>query len=183
MKKSLYLAADVARRWDPEFAAYYARRYARGDHHDYIVVALARKMALRVYALLKRCEASRQSQKSTEIEYILRTPEGREIEAKEARKLIEEKYAREVVAPARAQREAAKKKPTQSKKRWPPKDATRGVVPAPTNIATPTTEDNSHSIFPPIPLADLLIENLKHITSESLQKALENLLTKGEQND
>jgi transposase len=183
LKKSLYLAADVARRWDPEFAAYYARRYARGDHHDYIVVALARKMALRVYALLKRCEASRQSQKSTEIEYILRTPEGREIEAKEARKLIEEKYAREVVAPARAQREAAKKKPTQSKKRWPPKDATRGVVPAPTNIATPTTEDNSHSIFPPIPLADLLIENLKHITSESLQKALENLLTKGEQND
>ena len=181
LKKSLYLAADIARNWDPEFAAYYARRYVRGDHHNYIVVALARKMALRVYALLKRCEASRQSE-STKVDYMLRTPEGQEIEAKEARALIKKKYAREVVAPARAQNET-KKKPTQSKKRWPPKDATIGVAPAPANIATPTTENNSRSSSAPVPLSELLAENLNLITSGALQEALENLLIKGEQND
>ena len=61
LKKYFYLAADVARQWDAEFAAYYARRYARGDHHNHIMIALARKMALRVYALLKRREKARQA--------------------------------------------------------------------------------------------------------------------------
>jgi transposase len=188
LKKSLYLAADVARRWDPEFAAYYARRYARGDHHDYIVVALARKMALRVYALLKRCEASKESE-SSKVAYILRTPEGVEIGAKEARELIEKKYAREVVAPERAEKESGKKsestkkKPAQSKKKWPSEDATIGVVPAPANIAAPATEDNSHSNSDPVLLSELLIENMKFITSESLHKVSENLLKKGEQRD
>ena len=52
LKKYFYLAAAVARQWDPEFAAYYARRYARGDHHNRIMVA----------AMPKKCD--RLSQKT-----------------------------------------------------------------------------------------------------------------------
>jgi transposase len=197
LKKSLYLAADVARQWDPEFAAYYARRYAKGDHHDYIIVALARKMALRVYALLKRCEAAKQAQSDSEAvesKYILRTPEGVEIGTKEARELIKKKYAREVVAPKRAQRDRAarksgtqtkKAKPTQSEKRWPPKDATNGVASAsPQKITSSTMGDNneidSTTKSGPVHLSELIAENLKQLLPESLQMELRNLLEKGE---
>lgn len=198
LKKSLYLAADTARNWDPEFAAYYARRYAKGDHHNYIVVALARKMALRVYALLKRCEASKQLQPSTpdtvEPRYHLRTPEGLEVNAKEAREIIKKKYIREVVAPQRAQRdnagknsgiESKKKKPTQSEKRWPPKDATNGVASASAqNIAISTTRGNGQIVTKPKSgpelLSELIAENLKMLTSESLYRELKNLLENGE---
>jgi len=200
LKKSLYLAADVARNWDPEFAAYYARRYAKGDHHDYIIVALARKMALRVYALLKRCEAARHKQQSTseqvEATYILRTPEGLKVDAKEAREIIKKKYAREVVAPDRAQRDRAKKnsgtknkkkKPTQSEKRWPPKDATNGVASASRHKIAPSFEDGNRQFNPdqqsnPEAISELLMKNLKLFVPESMQKDLEKLLKKGEQN-
>ena len=204
LKKSLYLAADVARNWDPEFAAYYGRRYAKGDHHDYIVVALARKMALRVYALLKRCEASKrlklldsENKNSDSVKYILRTPEGREVETKEAREIIEKKYTREVVAPQRAERDRVgkkgsgqnkKKKPTQSEKRWPPEDATNGSASASTAIiAAQNTPDNNkvsrNYKSEPVLLSELIAKNLKQLTSESLQQALKNMLEKSEQND
>jgi transposase len=200
LKKSLYLAADVARNWDPEFAVYYGRRYAKGDHHDYILVALARKMALRVYALLKRYEAAKQTQQSTsktvEAKYTLRTPEGIEIEAKEAREIIKKKYAREVVAPQRAKRDCASKKsgtqnkkakPTQSDKRWPPKDATIGDASAPKQkIAATDVVDNSqigiNEKTGPVLLSEIIAENMKSITSEALQLELKNLLEKSEQN-
>ena len=203
LKKSLYLAADVARQWDPEFAAYYARRYAKGDHHDYIVVALARKMALRVYALLKRHEASKVDSSSLEtadkVKYVLRTPEGREVTSKEARGIIKEKYAREVVAPKRAERDRAKKKrsmgdekkkPKQSTKGWPPKDATNGVASvSQPKITTSSTPDNTQDDqttkkrnSDPIQLNDLIAENLKTIMSDSLRTALENVLKNGGQN-
>lgn len=218
LKKSLYLAADVARQWDPEFAAYYARRYAKGDHHDYIVVALARKMALRVYALLKRHEASKQlasslsetnsspSETENQARYILRTPEGREVAPKEAREIIKKKYAREIVAPQRAKRDRAAKKtgiqektkkPIQSEKRWPPKDATNGVASASLpNIATASKQHNTQveqnvesgnqgqriesEKSKPILLSELMAENLKMIVPDSLRAAVENMLKKCE---
>lgn len=201
LKKSLYIAADVARNWDPEFAAYYGRRYAKGDHHDYIVVALARKLALRVYALLKRCEASRQiksldlEKKGDSVRYILRTPEGREVKTKEAREIIEKKYTREVVAPQRAERDRKgkksseqieKKKPTQFAKRWPPEDATNDSVSAslenivPQNVCDNSQIDRGRK---PVRVAELIAENLKQLASESLQQELKNLLEKSEQND
>lgn len=125
LKKYLYLAADVARQWDPDFAAYYARRYARGDHHNRIIIALARKMALRVYTILSRQQQARQPAR-----YVLRDAEGRELQPSQARRLILEKYARSVVAPERSRLERARKGRTEvtasADLEWPSADATGG---------------------------------------------------------
>jgi transposase len=127
LKKYFYLAADVARQWDPEFAAYYARRYACGDHHDHIIIALARKMALRVYALLKRREQARRAG-STTVSFALRHPEtGATIDKKQARQLVLQKYTREAADPARHKRDRAQRGKAgagPAKKEWPSKDAT-----------------------------------------------------------
>jgi len=56
LKQYLYLAADTARRWDPEFAAFYHKLKSKGHHHYSAVCALANKMAGRVYAILKRIQ-------------------------------------------------------------------------------------------------------------------------------
>lgn len=113
LKKYLYLAADVARQWDPDFAAYYARRYANGDHHNRILIALAQKMARRIYALLKRRAHARRVAANGEpvepVGYVLRDAGGVAIDAKQARTLIKDKYARGVVAPDRDARERRRK--------------------------------------------------------------------------
>jgi transposase len=133
LKKYFYLAADVARQWDPEFAAYYARRWARGDHHNRILVALARKMVLRVYALLRRREQARQAGASqAAVSFLLRDPAtGQTVDKKQARTLIVENYTRAAVAGERLKSNAANKKGTAlAKKEWPSKDATsRNTMP------------------------------------------------------
>jgi transposase len=113
LKKYLYLAADVARQWDPDFAAYYARRYARGDHHNRILIALARKMALRVYSLLKRREAARrgaeQGREATPPVYELRDSDGCPLDKKQARNVVLERYARSVIDPKRDARDRTRR--------------------------------------------------------------------------
>lgn len=140
LKKYFYLAADVARQWDPEFAAYYARRYARGDHHNRIMIALARKMALRVYALLKRREKAHQASTDGSVKpvsYVLRNPEGgAAVDKKQARALVLEKYTRAAASPERHKRESARRGKAEgtgpAKKEWPSKDATsKHTVPRP----------------------------------------------------
>ena len=137
LKKHLYLAADVARQWDPDFASYYARRYAQGDHHQLIVVALARKMACRVYALLKRRARARRAEDGSEStpRYVLRDPDGNEINKKGARALILAKFTRSVVAPQRHERERRRKglveTPTRTKVSGRPEDATKPIAEPP----------------------------------------------------
>jgi transposase len=146
LKKYLYLAADSARRSDPDFAAYYARRYAQGDHHNRILIALARKMALRVYALLKRREQARMAKKlgypAEEVSYVLRSPEGRPLDKKEARALVAQKLARKVIAPERHARDRARRgkkteAPRAAKSEWPPEDATSGSSEPPSEERIP----------------------------------------------
>jgi transposase len=141
LKKYFYLAAEVARQWDAEFAAYYARRYARGDHHNHIMIALARKMALRVYALLKRREKARRARHSGgsvgPVSFVLRNPVGGEaLTKKQARALVLEKYTRALANPERHKRERARvgkgKGTGSAKSEWPSEDATsRRAVPTP----------------------------------------------------
>lgn len=151
LKKYFYLAADTARQWDPEFAAYYGRRWARGEDHNRIVVALARKMAWRVYAALKRRQRARQATESQEslgeVGYVLRHPEsGQPLGKKEARALILEKYSRQVADPERHRREKRRRGKTEgtgaAKKEWPSADATSGnpVPPSPPQIARLRTQ-------------------------------------------
>jgi transposase len=113
LKKYLYLAVDVARQLDPDFASYYARRYAKGDHHNRILLALARKMAVRVYSLLKRREFAAQARAAGEeveaVRYELRDANGQVLDKKRARALIQQKYTRAQVAPERHARDRARK--------------------------------------------------------------------------
>lgn len=145
LKKYFYLAAEVARHWDPDFAVYYARRFARGDKHNRIIIALARKMALRVYALLKRRELAwsesreaNQKNQAAPVQYVLRDPDGRPIDKKQARELIVAKYSRAAV---NSEQSNSKKTPFNNKKtestmvtnlEWPSKDATNA------NLAPPS---------------------------------------------
>jgi len=113
LKKYLYLAADIARQLDPDFASYYARRYAQGDHHNRILVALARKMAVRVFSLLKRRELAAQSaaagREKSSVRYELRDADGQVLDRKKARALILRKYTRARVAPERHAKDRARK--------------------------------------------------------------------------
>jgi hypothetical protein len=136
LRKYLFLAADVARQNDPEFAAYYARRFKSGDHHERIIVALARKLAARVYALLVRRVATRHAERegrpTAPASYELRTPEGKPVAKKEARDLIRTKFARSVVAPERdarqRRRRGAKAVAPASAVEGPSKDAPGGIA-------------------------------------------------------
>ena len=109
LKMYLYLPAERARHLDPDFAAFYARRYAQGDHHNRIMVALARKMALRVYALLKRRARAQTDAELAQVSYVLRTQDGRELQPDEARALVQNRYSRAVVAAERHRRDRARK--------------------------------------------------------------------------
>lgn len=113
LKKYLYLAADVARQWDPDFAAYYAHRYAQGRHHNHILIALARKMACRIYSLLKQRELARSTVGATtpapKPRYVLRDPTGLEITKQQARELVVARFTRSAVAPTRAESDRRRK--------------------------------------------------------------------------
>ena len=147
LKKYFYLAAEVARQWDPELAAYYARRYAGGDHHNRIVVALARKIALRVYALLKRRELARQAGTAPSVSFLLRDPAtGQTVDKKQARTLIVENYTRAVVD-AKKQDRAGKAEGTGlAKKEWPSKDATSKHAMPNSPIPQPASADNDTNV-------------------------------------
>ncbi len=111
LKKYLYLAAEVARQWDPEFAAFYDRLTKKGFHHYGATCALANKMAGRVYAVLKRMQRSETSNykssisvapgeqlSSEEVAYQLRDLDGHVVTNKVAREIVREQF------PSKAQR-------------------------------------------------------------------------------
>jgi hypothetical protein len=106
LKKYLFLAAEVARQYDPEFASFYDRLMKKGHHHYQAICALANKMAGRVYALLIRMQKAAGSRylsatnavqpsqllQPHEVGYKLRDLEGRIIDKKEARRIVLEKF-------------------------------------------------------------------------------------------
>jgi len=153
LKKYFYLAADVARHWDAEFAAYYARRYARGDHHNLIMIALARKMALRVYALLKRRDLARHAgSPQSKASFVLRDPAtGNTVDKTQARALVVENYTRAAANPERNKRERARRSVKAqgtglAKEEWPSKDATSQHA-VPDSQITHTPDGGNNSAF------------------------------------
>jgi transposase len=146
LKKYLYLAADVARHYDPDFAAYYAKRYEKGHHHNAILGALTRKMALRVYALLRRRDVGQAPESCTPVTYELRDETGKTVTRAEARDIVKRRYARQVVSPARAAADAKRGAPTAAPKA--PPQALRAEATAVTASASPATgarpEANPH---------------------------------------
>ena len=53
LRSCLYVAAGIARQYDPELAAFYGRLRKRGKHHKVVICALAAKVLRRCFAILK----------------------------------------------------------------------------------------------------------------------------------
>lgn len=99
LKQYLYMAAETARHWDPQFAQFYVRlRVEKCKHHKKAMVALANKMANRVYAVLKRSAANPEGE---DVLYELRDLEGKAISKSRARQL-----ALEILSKNRKERSA-----------------------------------------------------------------------------
>jgi transposase len=103
LKQYLFLAAEVARRSDPELAAAYARAIARGKHHYSAVIIVAHKLVRRIYGLLKALAAARAAGVALPT-YRLQRPDGGEALTKaEARAYVAKHF------PSKAAKEAAKR--------------------------------------------------------------------------
>ncbi len=82
IKRALYLAADVARKVDPDLAAVYWRMMVRkGHHHKQALCAVATRLVSRIHRVLKTGEP-----------YILRGPNGQEFSVAEAKRLVVERF-------------------------------------------------------------------------------------------
>jgi transposase len=82
LKQYIFLAAEVARRNDPELASTYQQASARGKHHVDAVIVVAHKLVRRIYALLKLRAQTRQAraegqtaQQPPAVAYRLTNPE------------------------------------------------------------------------------------------------------------
>lgn len=133
LKKYMFLAAETARRHDPELAATYERAIARGKHHYSAVIIVAHKLVRRVYALLKLRATS-----VADVHYRMRRPDGAAITRDEARMVIAEQF------PTKAAKEARKRTPqtarqmgTLSQGTGSSEDATKAVVAAVPNDFVP----------------------------------------------
>ena len=82
VKRALMLAADTARRIDPDLAELYWRLMTtKGHHHKQALCAVANRMANRIFSVLKRGQP-----------YVLRDRDGTGITVAEAREIIAECY-------------------------------------------------------------------------------------------
>ncbi len=82
LKKACYLAADVARRWDPQLAAiYYREMVHKGNTHTQAVCRCVNALLGRIWRILRTGEP-----------YELRDGQGAPISAQDARTVIVEQY-------------------------------------------------------------------------------------------
>ena len=90
LKQSFYMAAETARKWDVELAAFYERLTNRGLHHDQAICAIANRLAGRVYAVMKRMANNDVDQK--EVSYQFRDLQGNTITRKKAKEIINNNF-------------------------------------------------------------------------------------------
>jgi transposase len=53
LRRALWMAASIARQYDPELKAYYAKRRAEGKPYGTVMGALCRKLLARIYVILR----------------------------------------------------------------------------------------------------------------------------------
>jgi transposase len=102
LKQYVFLAAETARRNDPELAATYEHAIARGKHHYSAVIIVAHQLVRRVYGLLKARAEARAAGASAPT-YRLQTPDGQPLSKTEARSFVAKRF------PSKAAKEAAKR--------------------------------------------------------------------------
>jgi hypothetical protein len=99
LRTSLWLAADHARRLDPQLARIYHRQMVeRGNHHTKAVCAVATALVSRLAAILTEGRP-----------YVVRDVDGTPVDAQTARRIIAERYT------VPAQIRASRRRPTQSR--------------------------------------------------------------------
>lgn len=103
LKKSYCLAAETARKYDPECASLYQRLIAKGRHHNQAICAVASNLAGRTFSVMKRAALGTESpvQGSCDVLYALRDFQGQIIDRKRARTLVKERF------PSKKERESA----------------------------------------------------------------------------
>jgi transposase len=78
VKRALYIAADVARKIDPDLAAVYWRLMVnKGHHHKQAICAVATRLINRIYRVLKTGEP-----------YVLRDQQGKAITVQEGKRIV-----------------------------------------------------------------------------------------------
>jgi transposase len=145
LKQYFFLAAETARRVDPELAAMYDKKLREGKHHYVAVIAVAHKLARKAYALLKLRAAARRSEialSAVKWRYV-RPDTGEVISKSEARAWVARHF------PSKAQKQSVEKNQRAAagarRKGSPEADATseltnappRPVVPDPPSRAKP----------------------------------------------
>jgi transposase len=81
-RRSLYLAADISRQWDPQLAEiYYSQMVEKGNCHTQAVCSVATHLIGRIFAVLKEDKS-----------YDLQDVEGESISKKEAKALIKKEF-------------------------------------------------------------------------------------------
>jgi hypothetical protein len=88
------MAAETARRYDPEAAMMYHRLKARGRHHNQAICAVASNLAGRVYSVMKRngLGTDTGSRHTAPRRYIIHDFEGKNINLKQGRSLVVERF-------------------------------------------------------------------------------------------
>jgi len=129
LKQYIFLAADVARRCDPELAVTYARAIEKGKHHNAAVAIVAHKLVRKIYALLKlRAERRRAlaeaqpDQPPPAVAYLLVDPDsGKPLSRPQARAYINTHF------PSKAKRKATAAAAATSQKPGSPKQARASI--------------------------------------------------------
>jgi transposase len=94
LKKSYCLAAETARKYDPEAASLYHRLMARGRHHNQAICAVASNLSGRTFTVMRRAGMGTESagKDAFRLPYAIRDLRGQAIDRKGARALVKEQF-------------------------------------------------------------------------------------------
>ena len=157
LKKYMFLAAETARRHDPELAATYERAIARGKHHYSAVIIVAHKLVRRVYAVLKARAAG-----VADVRYQRRSPDGHPVDAQQARAIIAAQFPSKTVKDARERApQTTRQTGTSSRGTGSSGDATKAVVAeVPTDLVSDLDRAREFSSSAPISTPSPQVKNL-----------------------
>lgn len=134
LKQYMFLAAESARRADPELAAVYERAIVRGKHHYSAVIIVAHKLVRRIYALLRQRAEARAGGTATP-RYRLQRPDGTALTTAEARTWVAEQFPSKSTKNARNKRTAGDVRQT----RTVPQEGSSEDVARPSRLPPPTS--------------------------------------------
>jgi hypothetical protein len=88
------LAAETARRYDPEAACLYHRLKAKGRHHNQAICAVASNLAGRTYSVMRRTGLGTDKllHNTTHLKYVIRDFEGKDVDLKQGRALVVDRF-------------------------------------------------------------------------------------------